>query len=125
MVNDKISWLDTALIVSPIKYALCKSEEVFYKTLKKHRVPKSQWPPFINAGSDATTHLFSRGRDEFCIVCLGSTGGMTKTQVHALLVHEAVHIFRWVKERIGEDFPSSEFEAYSIQAISQRLMASL
>jgi hypothetical protein len=47
---------------------------------------------------------------------------MELEQVYALLVHEAVHIWQDVKHRIGEDNPSSEFEAYAIQNISQELM---
>jgi hypothetical protein len=54
---------------------------------------------------------------------LGSVAeGITGLQVAALLVHEAVHVWQLFRESIGEHGPSKEFEAYSIQAISQRLM---
>lgn len=40
-----------------------------------------------------------------------------------LLVHEAMHVWRDMREAIGEDAPSSEFEAYAIQNISASLFA--
>jgi hypothetical protein len=39
-----------------------------------------------------------------------------------MLVHEAVHVWQFHCENIGEREPSIEFEAYSIQAVSQFLM---
>ena len=38
-----------------------------------------------------------------------------------LLVHEAVHVFQFMAQHIGEEDPSWEFEAYSIQNISLEL----
>ncbi|MEG2114568.1 MAG: hypothetical protein RRZ38_11845 [Hafnia sp.] len=39
-----------------------------------------------------------------------------------LIVHEAVHIWQEIKMMMNEASPSIEFEAYSIQRISQDLM---
>ena len=44
-------------------------------------------------------------------------------EVHGLLLHEAVHIWQRIKQRMNERDPSTEFEAYSIQAIAQDLFA--
>ena len=38
-----------------------------------------------------------------------------------LLVHEAMHVWRDIRESIGEDHPSSEFEAYAMQNITSAL----
>lgn len=59
--------------------------------------------------------------DSAALVCLKENHGCTLNQVHALLVHEAMHLWRDVRELIGEDEPSKEFEAYAMQAICQRL----
>jgi hypothetical protein len=42
-------------------------------------------------------------------------------QIHALLTHEAMHLWREIRNQIGEKEPSAEFEAYAIQKITQNL----
>jgi len=114
-------WLDRNLFTSPVCYALCLSEVKFKRELKRLGAPAST--PFLSGPqAHATAHFSPGDTTACCIVCLGSTEGMELEQVYALLVHEAVHIWQDVKHRIGEDNPSSEFEAYAIQNISQELM---
>ena len=115
-------WLNRSLIVSPIRMALCKNEKQFTQELKRLKIKESEFPDFVSCGADATTHFFRKGAEECCIVCLRTAKKITRVQVYSLLVHEAVHIWQAVKECIGEADPSKEFEAYSIQAISQELM---
>ncbi|MEB0141395.1 hypothetical protein QN363_20475, partial [Undibacterium sp. CCC2.1] len=42
----------------------------------------------------------------------------------SLLIHEGVHIWQEVRKYVGEEAPSAEFEAYSIQSICTDLIAS-
>jgi hypothetical protein len=42
--------------------------------------------------------------------------------VVGLLIHEAVHVWRYMKKCVGEDKPACEQEAYAIQRISQDLI---
>lgn len=94
--------------------------------MKALRVPKAEWPKFVASDhADATAHFLETSEGEVCVV-VTITGHEQRTlpQVHALLVHEAVHIWQEIRSIIGEKEPSSEFEAYSIQSISQRLMES-
>lgn len=44
-------------------------------------------------------------------------------QAVSYLIHEASHVWRRMREEMGELSPSSEFEAYSLQAIADRLIA--
>lgn len=119
-----VKWLDRALITSPYSFGLCRSEKDFQRALKRLGVPKDQWPSFMKTESaDATVHYFECDGGGHCaIVCLRSTKGRTKIEAYGLLTHEAVHIWQAIRDDIGEDRPSSEFEAYSIQAIAQHLM---
>lgn len=117
-------WLSRNLFKSPIHYALCMSEKEFYEELQSLAVPKGQYPSFMGSPTaHATTHhLLYKGRGQVAIVCLVKDKKRTTPEVMGLLVHEAVHIWQRMCQNIGEDNPSSEFEAYGIQWISQELI---
>lgn len=118
-----ISYCDRALVRTPYRYALCTDEKSFQKELKRLGMPQSEWPPFLNPGAHATIHEFVNGDGDCCaLVCLGSCKGRSTEEVHGLLTHEAMHLWRWTREALGEKAPSSEFEAYAIQNITQNLM---
>lgn len=77
------------------------------------------------SGAGATTH-FIRGtgkNDEnvVALVCLFEKSH-DKLQIYSLLAHEATHIWQEILKELREDKPSPEFEAYSIQRITQNLL---
>jgi len=110
-------WLDRELITSPIYYALITNEKLWRKEIKRLNV--EYYYPFPG-GADATTHFLQKEDREIAIVTLFNRKHEL-IQIQALLLHEAVHIWQAIKKSIGETRPSSEFEAYSIQRLSQNL----
>lgn len=70
-------------------------------------------------GAAAQVDFYSDGA--YAVVQLGETSERNLIEVYGLLLHEAVHVWQKVKKLMGEKEPSSEFEAYSIQAIAQDL----
>ena len=76
---------------------------------------------FMSNGCDAQVNFYND--DSLAIVQIGDTSKRTSVEIHGLLLHEAVHIWQRVRQRMGENNPSTEFEAYSIQAIAQDLFA--
>lgn len=102
---------------------LCLSQADFDQACDATHTPRA---PYINPGAAATTHYLGDGDDKtnICVVCLdlAQAAGREGITVAGMLVHEAVHVWQAYCERIGETRPSSEFEAYSIQIIAQRLM---
>ena len=120
-----MKWCDRTLILSPYCYGLCRTEAEFQRELKRLKVPRSRWPEFmLTAHANATVHFFEELGDigTCAIVCVGPTKGVSLTQIYAMLTHEAVHIWQAILDHIGENHPSSEFEAYSLQAITQNLI---
>ena len=97
----KPTWLDRALVEAPFCYTLATDETLFHKALR---------------------HLFESGAKLTYVVCIRSRDGMSMPQVAALVTHEAVHMWQTARERLGERSPSTEFEAYAIQALTQRLL---
>lgn len=67
----------------------------------------------------AQVDFYSEGA--YAVVQLGDTSERNQIEVYGLLLHEAVHVWQKIKKLMGEREPSSEFEAYSIQAIAQDL----
>ena len=116
-----MKWCNRELIRSPLYIGLCLSEKKFAKEMKRMGIKNP--PSFLKTPqSNATAHFFIKDGDESVIVALGKHKKREPIEVAGLLVHEAVHIWQAVKDSIGEHSPSMEFEAYSIQSISQQLM---
>lgn len=116
-----MKWLNRDLIVGPY-LGLATTEAEFHSALKHCKVPVEQWGSWISDGADATCHTMTNPLGEMVAVVCIRVKGQTGVQVAAMLVHEAVHVWQRWRGSIGEQEPSCEFEAYSIQAISQRLM---
>ncbi|SSR50187.1 Uncharacterised protein [Acinetobacter nosocomialis] len=74
---------------------------------------------FLDMGADAQVSSYSDGA--YAVVQLGDTSERKLIEIYGLLLHEAVHVWQKVRKLMGEKEPSSEFEAYSIQAIAQDL----
>ena len=115
-------WLSRSLIDGP-HLALCMSQKEYKKALKALGMKKSMASDFVNEGADATVHTFDKndGRGIACIVCLSTREDRSREQVYGILAHEATHVWQQFLDFIGEDSPGKEIEAYSIQAICQRL----
>ena len=120
----KTKWLDRELITGPY-IALVLSEKGFHAAMRHCKIPKTERSNWIKSPSaDATAHtLINPSGDLCCIVALRRKPNMDPNGVVGLLVHESVHIWQQFKAHIGENNPSSEFEAYVIQSIAQRLIS--
>lgn len=120
-----MKWIDNRAFTLPLEYILCTSEKKFRKALKQTGIASWKTEEFIPNGYGAAAHSYESddGRKKV-IVAFGEHSEFSKIEVYALLVHEAIHIWQEVKLMMREKEPSSEFEAYTIQQISQNLMYS-
>lgn len=127
MTKDKegVRWICREMITSPYCIGLCLSEKSFRKELKSLKVPEKLWPDtFVTEGRNGEVHFFDNySNPSYCaIVCIRPSERADFLAVAGLIVHESVHVWRNVLEKLGESRPSSEFEAYGIQTISMRLI---
>lgn len=114
-----MKWLGRSLIVNDY-LGVCISEKSYLKEMRELGInyPNS----WLSADANATTHfLVNKDGKRATIVCIRPNQTNTGIQMAALIAHESAHVFRHYCDYIGEDRPSSEFEAYSIQAIFQEL----
>lgn len=71
----------------------------------------------------ATTTLFNNYKNGYRVAIVTVRGGFSTNVTADLLIHEAVHVWQDLREAIGEEKPSSEFEAYTVQNITAELFA--
>lgn len=100
-----------------VKYCLVRNQKQLKKVLKN----TSYKAVFNDLGAAAQVNAFSGEDSTYLVVQLGDTTNQDLLAVYALLVHEAVHIWQAIVERMREQSPSKEFEAYSIQLIALNL----
>ena len=114
------------LFESPFKhvnYCLVKSKEEHARFCARHKVAKNE---FMSLGKQGQSSMFECGDVTLVIVQVDKASCLeqfTKAQIVGILVHEAVHIWQEIRTAMGEDEPSSEFEAYSIERISEDLIS--
>jgi hypothetical protein len=114
-------WLSRALIAAPFYYKLVLTEKQWKRELKK--LGSEYFEAFPN-GSVACCNYFYEENPGTLLVSLRNYETVEETVVYGLLVHEAVHIWQHTHKFYNEKEPSIEFEAYSIQKISQELIES-
>lgn len=116
-----VEYIDRTLIWNPAHVALCLDQKAFDREMKRLGVHDPN--PFLTPGFGGKTHWFESDGYLTAIVTLDAARAakLSTEVVYGLLVHEAVHVWQAICRNIGETKPSAEFEAYSVQSISQLL----
>lgn len=116
-----MKWLPRQVHIDGPYICLCTDEAGFLKAAKK-----LNWQPggpWVTPGAGASTWILESDKKLVAIVCFNPQTESTPVEKAALLVHEAVHIWKAHLRNIGEDAPGEEIEAYGVQHISQNLMS--
>lgn len=117
MSSTSKGWLPGGLQECSFKYRLVTSAKEFQKLLSKLRLGADA---YCDDGALAQTYHY---RDAgVCLVCLKEGLALSDIEVFGLLVHEAVHVWQFHCEWIGEEKPGNETEAYAIQKIATELI---
>lgn len=114
-------WHERHTVVAP-NVTLVTSEDDFREVVKEFDNYPSPW---LSAGMNGKTHTYYWKDKIICIVVIDGAGvfdRLDQSAVIGLLIHEGVHVWQELRKSIGEHSPSAEFEAYSIQCITQRLV---
>lgn len=113
----KIKYFDLAMI--PMYFGFTTDAKTFNQEM--HRLGVDDPPSFVG-NTTARTHTIvnkKTGRT-VCIVCLDTSRlNGDRNAMLALLVHEAVHVWQNITEAMGTDQSDEEFQAYTIQFLSQ------
>ena len=117
-------WCDRDAFQLPLYYCLAVNAEEYQSVVDTMEVPTCDAGPWLKSWhAHATTHFFeNRNLGKVCaVVCLDITKATDWAQMAGLIVHEATHIWQEVRHILGEKNPSTEFEAYTLQTITQNL----
>lgn len=120
-MKARTRWLDRRIAAPGPFLALCLSEQEYRDAMRNLQVEPGEW--IKNPHSHATAHTLEGPRGLTVVVCLREWQGRNPVEVAGLLIHEAVHAWQHYADRIGEDRPGDEQEAYAIQSIAQELLA--
>lgn len=114
--KHQVVWLDKGWL--PVYIGFCPSEKAWNREMKRFGMSR----PYPN--SAGCTLRFENSAGKTCIlVCIHERlkADSCRHGIIGLIVHECTHAWRFILNDIGEDIPSSEFEAYSMQAITQQV----
>lgn len=116
--KDEVEWLPK--LPFPGHYAFCPSRKAWNREMKRLKLDDRPHYP----RNDGCCTYFKTPDGRFCaIVTINERfDDGDPVAIMGLLAHEAVHVFQSLAEHAGEDDPSKEFEAYSIQMITQELI---
>lgn len=114
-IRHKMIWCEMFLRL-PHHYGFCPSEKTWHALAKSSKRDLGSYPD--NA---ATTTLF-QSTDRKTRTCIVTVGIRTPRETISLIAHEAMHVWRDICQGIGEEHPSSEFEAYAVQNIIDELI---
>lgn len=116
---NRVVWCDRGIL--PPYFGFCPNEKAWHNTIKRLKAPAQDYPT-----SDAScTALRNADTGVLCVVV--TLADKFDEQEFAigvigLIVHEAMHVWRYIREDIGEHEPSTEFEAYAMHHIVMELL---
>ena len=124
-MTSRVVWCDRAWI--PHHYGFCPDEKAWKHEMKRLEVKDVPYPALT---TDACCTHFEKSKNKSgdsagnsCSIVSISHEKRDPLAIVTLLVHEAMHVWRQMLSEMGEEEPSSEFEAYAMQNIVFRLLA--
>lgn len=113
--TDHIVWIDRGW--QPVSIGFCPSKKAWRREMR--RIGQSDPYPKNAGRASFYRHKGSAG----AIVTLGDhlEEAHSRVEIAGVLAHESTHVWQYVRDEIGEEKPSPEFEAYAVQAIFQQL----
>ena len=116
-MKSKVIWCNKGWF--PVHFGFCPDKKTWAREMRRMGIKGEKYPT-----SDGQCSTFEADGKSIAIVTINKRldGKCSSNGIVGLIVHEAVHVWQLVRKDIGESNPSSEFEAYAIQAISQELI---
>lgn len=117
--RDRVIWIDRGW--QPVDIGFCPSKKAWDREIKRLNGTQP-WPESADKGGYAILGHNDVTGCSTILVCVGRGAERNALDVILTIVHEAVHVWQFVREVIGERSPGIEMEAYGIDGISRGLI---
>lgn len=118
----KPNWLQRGLILSP--YLLLCLDQKEFNAIKGYLNVTDETGPWVKDGASGCVHTLEASENSTaCVVCVRPEKGTCKSDLYALLAHEAVHVYHEVADMYPGVKWDEETAATGIQLITGRLIA--
>lgn len=112
MTKSRTRWAELGILPAWVGYVPDKSSW-------KHEMRKMKLDEPYPGTDGRCTRFRQDGRNQIILLTFNRTRQHSMAQVTGLIAHECMHAWRFIREDIGEAEPSTEFEAYTLQALVQ------
>lgn len=119
MALDRVVWIDRGW--QPVAIGFCPSETAWNREMKRVN-GTAPWPDIPNAGGHTQWLRNDTTGEAIILVCIHSEAERDALEVILTILHEAVHVWQFLCDHIGEKKPGIEMEAYGIENITRSLI---
>ncbi|SMF65825.1 hypothetical protein SAMN02982989_3410 [Xaviernesmea oryzae] len=116
---SKVTWVDRGW--QPVAIGFCPSEQAWHREMKRLN-SSAPWPDVPNAGGHTQWLENDATGEAVIIVVVHADAQRDALEVIMTIVHEAVHVWQFLCQHIGEKSPGIEMEAYGIENIARGLI---
>lgn len=119
MTLDRVVWIDQGW--QPVAIGFCATKKAWDREIKRLNGDQP-WPGAADRGGYTLLGTNDKTGCSTIIVCIGNGAERDAMEVIMTLLHEAVHVWQFVREVMGEKSPGIEMEAYGIEGITRGLI---
>lgn len=116
---DRVIWIDRGW--QPVAVGFCPSREAWEREAKRLNID-SRYPEAANRGGHTELSVNNKTGEAIIVVTVFDGGERDALELFMTIVHEAVHVWQFICQHIGERAPGVEVEAYSIERIANNLI---
>jgi hypothetical protein len=110
-------WSNIPLAFCPFEIIACFGEKQYDEALKFKKIKRMRIP----YKKDAFVYAYRKNNTiDFCIIRF-KIRPPGRAETVGIVVHECIHLWQYIKETLGEESPSPEFEAYAMQSLAQSI----
>jgi hypothetical protein len=117
--HNRVVWIEQGW--QPVAIGFCPSTKAWDREIKRLNGDQP-WPDSADKGGYTLLGQNDVTGCSTILVCIGRGAERDALDVILTILHEAVHVWQFVREVIGERSPGIEMEAYGIEGITRGLI---